>query len=103
MIAEIKKHWIENIWIDPTNVPTSIEVARLWLSCNKAPVHINALATSGFQLLNPVSKTRQNRSPICRLPKPGLQFSPFQPVNPGRQIAIGLEGRYHQHNYIVVL
>jgi len=38
VVGEIKEHWIENIGIDSANIPTGIEISRLGLNSNEAPI-----------------------------------------------------------------
>jgi hypothetical protein len=94
--VECQQHFIDDIEVDPIQVPTGIEVARMLLGGDEAAIDVDALAAGVAQI------AQRTRQPLQQLPAPRCCTEALDDLEPHGQVLAGrqvsgrrLMGREH--------
>ena len=102
LVREREENWVEQIGIDPSDLPADVEVAGLVLRGDEASVEVHTTAASRPQVVQrPPQALEQLPSALIR-PEPVDDLVPCRVVNSFRQIPAVRERR-DRHNTIIVL
>ena len=86
--GEIPEDGVEPGVVHVLNVPTSIEVAGMFLPGDKAAVQVNQPATGFPLLLASLPESSQHPTPPRSEAEPILEFPPRGEMHTGRKVAV---------------
>lgn len=108
LVCEIQQYWVEPAWVDTSQIPKAVVVARMRLGGDEAAVEEDGNAPCASQLFHCSQESAEQPFPVRRRREPSLRFIQGCVMDSGgknrpwRRTADIDKVRYHQHNNIIV-